>query len=418
MKVCLLDKNNTPYITLENEQNVFCHYVATIQRLHSSTILSKLLIKIDAISNSNFIQNQFSKLPELNTSNKTIEFVNDAILPLILYAQLNKTNSIPPNFNSSKCAIVYSNVDVIDESIPEVKIYNRIREHLKSFYSKYVSNIGHEGYNTTYNIIFLFVPIIYILFPNQFDEIVSDLNLYPIDFYDSINFVDDIINENAFYREEYAKFEYAIYQHMIKNNEHLKHKTNPKGFIISSLAVRPSKEKLGGHAISLMLAADGKYYILDDQYYMCTIDDYFNNRYGHFYEVSINDIDADNINRINDVLHATVKENERIGFVPKVSRWILQFNYEIEYDRHFASDRNDSVNNRDYVQYDEYVESNNSNEFNKSCINSKSLLKLNLIYWFVIIVCVVICIMAAIEYCKMKKQVKHFKNLLNKNNIN
>lgn len=278
--------NNTLHIALFNYENSFCHHIAVLQRLHSSPTLNNLLNKYENI-------NDISK----------DQYIIDIIYPVHLYAKYKGDND--------------------DE---ELQLYTNMKQYYSYFVQKYVSSVGMNGYLPLNVLVYIFMPVIYNIFPNDFQTIISELHMDKIDF-NTIEYVvkDIIINEsNAFFKNEFTQKQYDLYNVMIKE---LPNKFVKKQFVSAVLEVYPNKDKTGGHAITLIKSIDNSFYIIDDQNSISKLEDYYTLRKSRLYYISVRDIDEITIANINAILHANCTLSDECAFSKRVSRYELNFEH-------------------------------------------------------------------------------------------
>ena len=349
MFICLLDENNTPYIGLYNNQNVFCHYVSMLQRLHSSPKLNSLLNNPDL---HNMIASRVSQLNLTNIDKQTItQFIRDTVEPIREYASLCFNNSLKRCSTAQALVKLPESTERLD-TLPESIVHENLKHMLEQYYSQYVSDAGHKGYFNDYNLVYLVIPIIYILFPNQFKNIVCEIGTRSVNYNTLISTVATMLtsDESAFYKHPYCDIEVALYQHMMNNNPWLK---SPEldiqfqPFIATTIGVSCSKEDLGGHSIAIVKGKDGKFYIFDDDNSFNTIEEYYDARMHNIYELSLKDIDLKNIIIINGLLGGSLTYDGEDGlvlndvtddkpngapegFAARASRWVLRFGYKLK----------------------------------------------------------------------------------------
>ena len=277
--------NNTLHIALFNYENSFCHHIAVLQRLHSSPTLNKLL-------------NKYENIHDISNDS----YIIDMIYPVHLYAK-------------------YKGND--DE---ELQLYTNMKKYYSYFVQKYVSSVGMNGYLPLNVLVYIFMPVIYNIFPNDFQTIISELHMDKIDF-NTIEYVvkDIILNEsNAFFKNEFTQKQYDLYKVMIKE---LPNKFIKKQFVSAVLEVFPNKDKTGGHAITLIKSIDNSFYIIDDQNSISKLEDYYTLRKSRLYSISVRDIDEITIANINAILHANCTLSDECAFSKRVSRYELNFEH-------------------------------------------------------------------------------------------
>lgn len=270
--------NNTLHIALFNYDNSFCHHIAVMQRLHSSPTLNHLCQTLHDVDD---------------------EYVRDLIKPVQIYS-------------------TYTGEDGQD-----LAIYTALKEYYTYFVNKYVSSVGMYGYIPMNVLVYIMLPVIYDLFPSDFETIISELHMDKIDF-NNIDYVikDIIFSSNAFLRTKYQQKQYQLYSAMIeKIPDHIE----KQHFVSAIFEVYPNKNKTGGHAITLLKGIDEQYYIIDDQNAISKLEDYYSLRESRLYAISVKDIDEVTIANINAILHAKCIISPECAFSKRVSRYELNF---------------------------------------------------------------------------------------------
>lgn len=273
--------NSTYHIALYNHENSFCHHIAVVQCLHASETLNTLLRKMN-----------------LNTLD---EYIVDVLKPLYVYSLYE------PNKN-------------------ELETYSSIKEYYEYYVEKYVSENGKHGYEPLKVLVYLFLPVIYNVFKNDFVQIISELHIDKISF-NNIDYVieDNILNEqNAFLKSPYKEQCYELYKTFINN---VPTKYNKKHFVASVLEVYPNKDNTGGHAITLLKGFDKNFYIIDDQNAIMKMEEYYKQRKERIYRISVRNIDEITIANLNAILHARCEIADECSFSKRVTRYELNFEH-------------------------------------------------------------------------------------------
>lgn len=244
--------NNTYHIALYNYENSLCYHVSVVQILHTSPTLNKLLETINSINN---------------------EYINDILKPLIIY------NKYIPDDN-------------------ELSIYEQIKDYYKYFVNKYLTKGYIDGYSAINVLVYIFIPAIYFLFPNDIYNILSEIHINPIHFNNIEYVIKNIILTDNYFIEPYCNEQYNLYKKFI--NEVDLNKIDYKNkFVASTLEIFPQKKNINGHAITL-IKTQNMYYIIDDQNSISELKDYFPGRnIDHIY---IKNIDEESINEVSNIM--------------------------------------------------------------------------------------------------------------------
>lgn len=241
----------------------------------------------------------------MNLSSIDDEYVVDIIKPIYLYA-------------------AYEGKD--DDE--ELSLYTKMKEYYVYFVDKYVSNVGRKGYFPMNVLVYSFLPVVYKLFPNEFESILSELHMDRIDFNDIEYVVKSIICDpkQAFLKQEFVQKQYELYTKMM--SEGVPKKIQKKHFVSAILEIFPNKDKTGGHAITLLKGIDDHFYVIDDQNAISRLEEYYTLRESRLYSISIKDIDEVTIANLNAILHAKCIIDDSCAFSKRVSRYELNFEHK------------------------------------------------------------------------------------------
>lgn len=284
--------NGTHHIGLYNFRNSYCHYTSVIQRLHSSPTLTRELLKS---SSANEIGSNIND-PDLKS------FVSTIMYPVYIYATYDPSVS------------------------NDGAIYESLRTYFSEFETHYVAEHGRNGYLPQYVMTTIFLPIVHKLFPDKFDLILRELTMDVIDFVNIESSVQSIIcsDDQAFFHQKYRQMLYNMYTEMMND---IPKQINRNAFCSAVLEVFPNKAGTGGHAITLIKCDDDKYFIIDDQNRVSSMEDYFRERKTRLHHISIRDIDEETIANINAILHAKCKIDPSCAFNARVTRYELNMEH-------------------------------------------------------------------------------------------
>lgn len=291
--------NGTWHIALYNYENSFCHHIATLQRLHSSPTLNRLL---------------------RNTTLPDDDYIRMIIEPVRIYA------SYVGSIGGGASLGISGGDNSLLSSPTEEMIYNQMKDYYTTFVNDYVSSVGRNGYSPMYVLIYLFVPVVWTLFPDDFEAIISELHIDKINFLNVEATVKDIITgPSAFLQERFVEHQYELYTKMI---EVLPTEFHPKHFVSTVMEVFPNREHKGGHAITLLRGMDENFYVIDDQNSISKLEDYYMLRESRLYSITLRDIDEITVANINAILHAkcAISDDQAIG--KRVSRYELNFEHK------------------------------------------------------------------------------------------
>lgn len=307
--------NNTHHFGLFNHKNSYCHYISILQRLHTSTILSEQLKSFD---------NALSKIDSKYEEYKP--FVTKVMYPVIEYSKY-----IPKSEGSTS----------------NVAVYERIKEYFITFENEYVIQSAKEGYFPHYVMTFIFMPIIHLLFPEKFEQILKELAI------DTISFVNNaaeanvaICGKDAFFVSRYQQFMLELYDEMMKDMPEMNDVSN---FCATTLEVYPNKGPVGGHAITLIKASKDLYYIIDDQSRISTLQDYYIEHKSRLYRISVRDINETTIANMNAILKAECNIAPDAGAVDNGAKFTKRVTrYELNFEHNFDDVSTESLLKEEY----------------------------------------------------------------------
>lgn len=254
------------------------------------------------------------------SDSEVMEFIEAAMFPVRLYASYEG---------------VAASASDADRADTRHRIYECLR-HYYEFYDKYyVNEVAKHGYFPHYVMSYVFLPMLYRLFPDNFINIVMEIAIDPVNISNNEAECNSCIcaDDRAFYRSEYRECMYSLFQAMIAGiagKDILRNR-----FCATVLEVFPNENGVGGHAVTLIACNEANgvstgaviYYVIDDQSKISTIDVYYidhNQRIHHF---SIRDIDEKTVINLNAILCAfcTVEKD-----VNRVTRYQLNFGKRFE----------------------------------------------------------------------------------------
>lgn len=264
--------NNTLHIPLYNHNNAYCFHVSVLQRLHSSPSLNRLL---------------------RDTANDQQNDIVDILLyPAEVYASLDNGNTD--------------------------YVYEEIRNYFPSFESQFVHDESKDGYFPETLLVFTYLPCIWKRCDRNrdlFTQIVNELNIDRINIYDTEVSIDDAYSRDSYLRLEYSAILRDLYTDMLEN---IKGITFDGKWVCGTFEIFPNKDHNGGHAVTL-ISSGGTFYVIDDQKYITPLNEYYKLREERIYSITIRDIDAVTLARINAILQTNqILESK---FASRVSRY-------------------------------------------------------------------------------------------------
>lgn len=322
--------NNTHHIGLYNYKNNYCHYVAIIQRLHSSPTLN------DALLNPEF------NLCACSNGDIECEYIKQVMYPVYEYAKYKPESDtnikqtltggacMNPNPYSNIISDTNSSESLTNTSFnTELQLYTKLQSYFETFERDFIADSGRNGYQPQYDIIFTFLPIIHKLFPAKFELILRELTMDEIDFINNETAVDDVIfGSNAFFREKYRECQKKLYAAMMQS---IPSQIDRSAFCSAVLEVFPNPDNTGGHAVTLLKCKGDVYYVIDDQNKISMLEEYFRNRKARMHHISIRDIDESTVANLNVFLHAKCNIDSSCSLSKRISR------YELNFDHNFVS---------------------------------------------------------------------------------
>lgn len=278
---------HTYHFGLFNRRNVYCHMSAVIQRLHSSpTLTNKLVMK-------------YKRIEDLPKEEPTYSMIK----PVYAYATYD------PKLNN------------------ESQVYSIVRDSYEHIDNHIADKNGRNGYVPNHLMVAAFLPLIYSLFPDDFQLILQELNMNIIDFTNNIVEAKSLILDDnyCFFKQEYRQKVYELYEKMYSS---FPSELKSSDFCCAVCEVFPNKELTGGHAVTLIKSSTGEYFIIDDQSRINLLGDYISQHKGHIYEISIKDIDGTSIANVNSIIRATCTDDPTGTFNARVTRYVLHIGNE------------------------------------------------------------------------------------------
>lgn len=314
--------NNTHHFGLYNHKNSYCYHIAILQRLHTSQTLTRELMKgytVEGLLENGMQKYGSSNIVNVNSPLSDVDkttFIEDAMFPVRLYASYD--------------GVMTGNMSDEEKNNIRLRIYECLRHYYQFYETNYINEAAQHGYLPHYVMSYVFLPMIYHLFPNSFNYIVTELYI------DDVNISNNKVEctscitaqDRAFYRNEYRQYMLELFETMFPNL-----KIDKTGrFCATVLEVFPNENGAGGHAVTLIACyennntSDIVYYVIDDQSEINNIEDYYKKRMERIYKISIRDIDAKTVININAILHAlcNVEKNPDTG-IKRVTRYELNF---------------------------------------------------------------------------------------------
>ena len=287
----------THHIPLYNYDNHFCYWNSVIQRLHSSPTLNANLIQIETT---------------INQTN-TVEYI--MLKPVLIYAQLEQTK--------------LSNDEIIST-------YRKIINYMNATIPNLVHQNGQNGYIPHYLLNFIYCPIIYALFPNDFINIMNEIHISKNEFDVSKNVVKDTLTTgnpffaNSTMTKRIIQLFDDMSDYMGKELRDVQFSLEP--FTTAIFEIFPNKDQTGGHAITLIRGYSNleptniDYFLIDDQRAIDTFANYYKHREDRIYEISIKDIDEITANDLNRILREDVGLTD-IKFSKRITRYSMNFEH-------------------------------------------------------------------------------------------
>lgn len=257
-----------------NYFNSFCYYISTIQRLKSSPTLCKRLEK------------DVDKLTPLDKN--------------VLWLLIN-----------------YDKVEIEKE---QQEFTNIIRYKL--------SNEMKYG-NCPYKLLTqLFAPIIFKFFRDDFEKILNELNLHHKQFKNVVSEEDFNFTTNDNYNKRIYK-DYCEMMNTPFNVELSRFKVGVMCIFFTDVYARHKKNKYepsrsSGHAVTIALSTDDKFYVLDDSHMLVLFDTYLEFIIDTVYEIELKDINDESINLLIDQVEDNQNLKNKFIFDKRIYRFVIK----------------------------------------------------------------------------------------------
>lgn len=257
-----------------NYFNSFCYYISTIQRLKSSPTLCKRLEK------------DVDKLTPLDKN--------------VLWLLIN-----------------YDKVEIEKE---QQEFTNIIRYKL--------SNEMKYG-NCPYKLLTqLFVPIIFKFFRDDFEKILNELNLHHKQFKNVVSEEDFNFTTNDNYNNRIYK-DYCEMMNTPFNVELTRFKVGVMCIFFTDVYARHKNNKYepsrsSGHAVTIALSTDDKFYVLDDSHMLVLFDTYLEFILDTVYEIELKDINDESINLLIDQVEDNQNLKNKFIFDKRIYRFVIK----------------------------------------------------------------------------------------------
>ena len=257
-----------------NYFNSFCYYISTIQRLKSSPTLCKRLEK------------DVDKLTPLDKN--------------VLWLLIN-----------------YDKVEIEKE---QQEFTNIIRYKL--------SNEMKYG-NCPYKLLTqLFAPIIFRFFRDDFEKILNELNLHHKQFKNVVSGEDFVFTTNDNYNKRIHK-DYCEMLNTPFNVELSRFKVGVMCIFFTDVYARHKNNKYepsrsSGHAVTIALSTDDKFYVLDDSHMLVLFDTYLEFILDTVYEIELKDINDESINLLIDQVEDNQNLKGKFIFDKRIYRFVIK----------------------------------------------------------------------------------------------
>lgn len=257
-----------------NYFNSFCYYISTIQRLKSSPTLCKRLEK------------DVDKLTPLDKN--------------VLWLLIN-----------------YDKVEIEKE---QQEFTNIIKYKL--------SNEMKYG-NCPYKLLTqLFVPIIFRFFKDDFEKILNELNLHHKQFKNVVSEDDFVFTTNDNYNKRIYK-DYCEMMNTPFNVELTRFKVGVMCIFFTDVYARHKNNKYepsrsSGHAVTIALSTDDKFYVLDDSHMLVLFDTYLEFILDTVYEIELKDINDESINLLIDQVEDNQNLKDKFIFDKRIYRFVIK----------------------------------------------------------------------------------------------
>lgn len=275
MRDIVKDINGTLYCNLYNYENVFCWFLSTLHKLHSSRTLNGRLNQESIFSDDNLLR------------------------PLQIYATLRTDNY--------------------------VEVYEQIKQWFEYAYQYVFHEDSRHGHDPTIAFYYIYLPLIHYHFKDNFQDIINELNIeyintvestihstiynrpithHPETFYD---YYIEMINDKSYscrsdYKENYKEDHgdgYDSYSYSISSSTNFNEFSD---FTAGIFTVSPNKNDNNLHAIAIVKTNSG-YTIIDDHNAQKSLAEYIGiHAPHHLYMLTIKDISANEVGKINEYL--------------------------------------------------------------------------------------------------------------------
>lgn len=234
------------FIPINNLRNSCCYHVALVQLLHTSKTFNKLI----------------------SIANITDPFYRMMLMPSIIYTRVNESN--------------YK------------AMYKEMKSAYNELYDKIVGDEAKDGYSPHFLELNYILPIIYDLFPNDFEAILNEIGVDNIYLLQTEVQADNVLDMYPFTKSEYTERMRGLNTKMIEwghahpNFSKNQKRSDVKGYI---LEVYPNAHSVdGGHALFL-LRDRNTYYIFDDDSTIDFFERYVKNRSSNIAKICIHTSD-------------------------------------------------------------------------------------------------------------------------------
>lgn len=260
----IIDDSGNLFIAINNKHNKFCYHVVVLQYLHSSKTLNNCLNKL--------------------TSNNGV-LIDNIILPLKTYAKININN--------------YKD------------IFTQLQHDYDEFIDIVVDDYAKNGYYPEILIFQVMMPVIYKLFPREFESICRELHIKKMRFTTMTYKIRELINKSPFVKRQYRNELYMLNINLINNIDKINFDYNYK-FKCGILEVFPHVYDChDGHA--LFIIKTDNYYIFDDSNFITNFSGYMKDREFSIRKISIRNIDDESFYELSklwgkNILHKKIND--------------------------------------------------------------------------------------------------------------
>jgi hypothetical protein len=216
--------------------------------------------------------------------------------------------------------IIYSKI--VNTRDSHANVYQGIKSFFETFVPAHVHETAKSGFIAQQLMVYYYLPLVYLYFPDKFVEVLSELHIDPINFNKIDYVIDDVYKSRPYLREDEIPFFNDLYKKMIKE---ITFKYELHYFTSAIIEVYPNKDHSGGHGVTLILSDKNEFIVIDDQNCMLKLQDYYRQRCERIYELSIRDVNGVTMANINGILKSKCSAHPDSMFKKRVTRYCLHF---------------------------------------------------------------------------------------------